>query len=252
MSLIDLIRGKNAPSPFREKGDSSRFATATRATFATQVQEHALTVASVATVAVATPHRLMTEAANTPAEKVSTTATSSYRWLIHYPNREPVKVACSPEATRAEIMKWHPDAVAAEPFTPTMRQPSAPLTANEEAAIRAWLALIDETDPTMIAEVMGQCQRDGDAREYFLGRAAAEVPVDDRRTCQQCSNFMAKRCLEELKNGVNHLQPMFVVPDVLQRCPSYIPRLSDPDRRIGTVRWPGLTDGEKDSLGKES
>jgi hypothetical protein len=243
MILADLIRGKSTPN---------RFATATPATFATQAETKRLTVASVATVAVAASHKLITEAVATPSEKVSTIATTSYRWLVHYSNRDSVEVACSPEASRAEIMKWHPDAVAAEPFTPTMRQPSAPLTANEEAAIRAWLALIDETDPAMIAEVMGQCQRDGDAREYFLGRAAAEVPVDDRRTCQQCSNFMAKRCLEELKNGVNHLQPMFVVPDVLQRCPSYIPRLSDPDRRIGTVRWPGLTDGEKDSLGKES
>jgi hypothetical protein len=54
-----------------------------------------------------------------------------------------------------------------------------PMTANEEAAIRAWLALIKETDPTTIAEMIGQCQRDTDARDYFTGRAAAELPKPD-------------------------------------------------------------------------
>ena len=241
MILADLIRGKSIPN---------RFATATPATFATQAETKRRTVASVATVAVATSHKLITEAVTKDSEKVSAFATTSYRWLIHYPNRAPVEVTCSPEATRAEIMKWHPDAVAAEPFTPTIRKPSASLTANEEAAIRAWLALIDEPDPAMIAEVMGQCQRDGDARGYFLGRAAAEVPVDDRRTCQQCSNFMAKRCLAELKKGVNYQEPMIVIPDAPQRCPGYVPKMSDPDRRIGTVRWPGLRGTDLD--GEES
>ena len=46
------------------------------------------------------------------------------------------------------------------------------------SAIRAWLALIEETDPAAIAEVIGQCQRDADARDYFTGRAAAELPND--------------------------------------------------------------------------
>jgi hypothetical protein len=100
------------------------------------------------------------------------TATASRWWLIHLRDLDPVEVACSPEATHAEILEWHPDAVAAEPFTPTIRQPSACLTASEETAIRAWLALIEETDPATVAEVIDQCQRDADARDYFTGRAA--------------------------------------------------------------------------------
>lgn len=51
----------------------------------------------------------------------------------------------------------------------------ASMTAEEEKAIRAWLALIEETDPAIIGEVIGQCQRDADARDYFTGRAAAEL-----------------------------------------------------------------------------
>lgn len=49
------------------------------------------------------------------------------------------------------------------------------MTASEETAIRAWLELIEETAPATIAEVIEQCQRDADARDYFTGRAAAEL-----------------------------------------------------------------------------
>lgn len=56
-----------------------------------------------------------------------------------------------------------------------------PMTADEETAIRAWLALIEETDPATIAEVISQCQRDAEARDYFTERAAAELPTPEQR-----------------------------------------------------------------------
>ena len=102
--------------------------------------------------------------------------TTASRWLLHFADRDPVEVACCPEVNHADILERHPDAVAAEPFTPTIRQPSAPLTASEKAGIRAWLALIEETDPATIAELIGLCQRDADARDYFTGRAVAKLP----------------------------------------------------------------------------
>lgn len=80
--------------------------------------------ATVATVAVAKSPQGQTA----PPAKVSPgdTATAYCWWLVHYPDRDPVEVACCPEATHAEILERYPDAVAAEPFTPTIRQPSAP------------------------------------------------------------------------------------------------------------------------------
>ncbi|MDR2164552.1 MAG: hypothetical protein LBO79_02760 [Zoogloeaceae bacterium] len=42
---------------------------------------------------------------------------------------------------------------------------------KEETVIRAWLAMIEETDPAIIAEVMSRCREDSDARAYFVGRA---------------------------------------------------------------------------------
>lgn len=219
MSLSNLIRRKSEPVGF---------ATATPATFATQEGERGRTVASVATVAVAKSPQGQTA----PPAKVGAgdTATAFRWWMIHYPDRDPVEVACCPEATHADILERHPDAVAAEPFTPTIRQPSAPLTASEETAIRAWLALIEETDPATIAEVIGQCQRDAGARDYFTGRAAAELldddPFpDDRRTCRQCANLTgvgqcmaAWRC--EIVGAGRRYHP---ATDVLHRCARYVP-----------------------------
>lgn len=156
MTLSTLIR----------KRDTGNLATAIPAISATQPNGEAATVARIATVAVANPKDEKT--AHPPIVGAGDTATASLWWLIHYPDRDPVEVACCPEATYADILEWHPDAVAAAPFIPTIRQPSAPLTAEGEAAIRAWLALIEETDPATIAEVIGQCQQNADARDYFI------------------------------------------------------------------------------------
>ena len=182
------------------------------------------------------------------ALKVGTgdTATASRWWLIHYPDRDPVEVACCPEATHAEILERHPDAVAAEPFTPTIRQPSAPLTASEETAIREWLALIEETDPATIAEVIGQCQRDADARDYFTGRATEELPKpdpfpDDRRTCSQCLNLRGRVCSVATPGGVVSANKGYrPQADTLQRCAGYLPNAAETDRRPGRERWQGL------------
>ena len=236
MSLSNLIRRKSEPVGF---------ATATPATFATQEAERGRTVASVATVAVAK----FPQGQTAPPAKVGAgdTATASRWWLIHYPDRDPVEVACCPEATHADILERHPDAVAAEPFTPTIRQPSAPMTASEEKAIRAWLALIEETDPATIAEVIGQCQRDADARDYFTGRAAAELPKpdpfpDDRRTCDQCANLIARRCQAAKRGEIVASRNYEPIRDLPRRCEGYAPGAADADRRPGRERWPGLTD----------
>jgi hypothetical protein len=213
MSLLSSLREKR-----REK-----VATAIPAIFAIHGDEEVSTVARIATVAVANPK----EERTAPPAKVGAgdTATAFRWWLIHYPDRDPLEVACYPDATHADILERHPDAVAAEPFTPTIRQPSA-LTASEETAIRAWLALIEETDPATIAEVIGQCQRDADARDYFTGRAAAELPKpdpfpDDRRTCEQCANLIARRCQAAKRGEIVASRNYEPIRDLPRRCEGY-------------------------------
>ena len=151
----------------RRKSEPVGFATATPATFATPEGGKARTVASVATVAVAKSPQ-----GQGKARTVASVAT--------------VAVAKSPQGQTAPLPK-------------VGAGDTAPLTASEETAIRAWLVLIEETGPATIAEVIGQCQRDADARDYFTGRAAAELPKpepfpDDRRTCDPCANLIAQRC----------------------------------------------------------
>lgn len=97
-------------------------------------------------------------------------------WLLHYRHRDPVKVVCSFEATQAEMLKWYPEAVIAEPSAPIFRKPSTALTHCEEQRIRTWLTLIEETDPATIAEIMNQCHCNAEVRDYFLLRAKEELP----------------------------------------------------------------------------
>ena len=98
-------------------------------------------------------------------------AATSHYWLLHYTDREPLEVTCSPSATHAGILERHPNAVAAEPFVHSIRQPSSTMPANEEATIRAWLVLIEESDPAVIADVLRSCEQDADVRSYFVRRA---------------------------------------------------------------------------------
>jgi hypothetical protein len=123
------------------------------------------------------------------------------------------------------------------------------MTASEEAAIRAWLALIEENDPATIAEVIGQCQRDADARDYFTGRAAADdlqenlgnaAFDDDRRTCDQCANLITRRCQAAKRGEIVASRNYEPFRDLPQRCEGYAPGADDPDRRHGRERWPGL------------
>lgn len=51
-------------------------------------------------------------------------AAASRWWLIHYPDRNPVKVASFPPATHAEILERHPDAIAAEPINLIALEPA--------------------------------------------------------------------------------------------------------------------------------
>lgn len=227
----------------REKRNGN-LATAIPAISATQPKGEAATVARIATVAVANPK----EEKTAPLAKVSPgdTATSSRWWLIHFADRDPLAVTCAPPVTHAAILASYPDAVAAEPFTPTIRQASAPLAAEDETAIRAWLALIEETDPATIAEVIGQCQRDADARDYFTGRAVAELPKpdpfpDDRRTCSQCLNLRGRVCTIAKPGGlVSANRGYRPAPDMLQRCAGYLPNATDTNQQPGSERWPGL------------
>lgn len=133
-----------------------------------------------------------------------------------------------------------------EIIIPQRTPATAPLLADAEAVIRAWLAMIGETDPATIHEVLGECHRYQDARDYYGGRAAADLPKpdpfpDDRIMCSECGNLAGRRCRAAMHRELIGMAPWHE-PDPTRRhaCFAFLPVVSDPDPRPGKVRWPSL------------
>ncbi|AJP48031.1 hypothetical protein PG1C_05325 [Rugosibacter aromaticivorans] len=140
---------------------------ATSATFSIEPSQNRTKSIKVAKVATSPSAKISVQ------EKVGADDTAAI-WRVTYPDGRTAEVHCTPSATLTQILETRPGAMAEllEPVTP--RTP-APMTGDDEKLIRAWLALIKETDPATIAEVIGQCQQDAEARDYFTGRAAVEL-----------------------------------------------------------------------------
>lgn len=240
MTLAALIRKRETGKP----------ANANPAKVANDERAKGEPLAGLAVLALANPPEAKT--AN-PIPKIGAddAVTASYWWRIHYPHHAPVEVACSPPATYAEILVWQPDASAAEPFEPIPRQPTAPLTAHDEATVRAWLAHIGETDFEIIAVVLNQCRTDADARDYFISQAA-DVPRpaafnDDRRLCGQCANLTGRGvCLAARRGEIlasRNYEPIRTLP---RRCEGYAPgAMIQTDGRGANAGWDWLRKGSE-------
>lgn len=79
-------------------------------------------------------------------------------------------MTCSPEASRAEVEGWYPEATGAEPVLNPPGDALPTLSDAEEAAILSWLDNIGETDPVTIGEVIDGCETSAEVRRHFLGR----------------------------------------------------------------------------------
>jgi len=125
---------------------------------------------------------------------------------------------------KTQALDAYPSALAAEPVEPGRRQPDVLLTGDQEAAVLAWLSEIGETDPAIIAEVLTGCRRNADAREYFAGRAGANlVDVDDdRRRCDECGNLRGGACIVAKPSGrVSAVRGYRPAPDIPHRCAAF-------------------------------
>lgn len=162
--------------------------------------------------------------------------------------RQPEKIATATPATFATQAAEIGRTVASVASVAVAESPQGkvePMTAEEDTAIRAWLALIEETDPATITVVIEQCQRKAETRTYFTERAAAELPKpdlfrDDRRTCDQCRNLIAQQCQAAKRGEIVASWNFQPIRDLPQRCEGYAPGAGDSDKRHGRVRWPGL------------
>ena len=80
-------------------------------------------------------------------------------------------MTCSPEASRAEVEGWYPEAAGAEPVLDLRGDALPALTGEDESNILAWLDAIGETDPVTRGEVIDGCRAKAETRDYFAGRA---------------------------------------------------------------------------------
>lgn len=188
------------------------------------------------------PRFEINDAANDPAPD-----TRHYRWLIHFPERDPVHTCCLPEPTHAEVMAMYPQAIAAEPMPERIRNQATP---EQEAELRALVAAVGVAyafTHEERQEALALALSDPDAALQSYRAMAAELgndlDLDDRRHCDQCANLRRDVCtIAEPKAGAlvvanRGYRPVREPP---RRCAGYAPGPDDPDKRTGGKRWPGL------------
>jgi hypothetical protein len=170
---------------------------------------------------------------------------TSWRWYLEFPDRNPMTVSFSPEATREEVSQAYPGAAVIVPFAPTPETPDASLSASDEANIRAWLSDIGEGDQSIRDVVVDECRKDASARAYYLGRAGEDAEAiiwneDDRRRCAHCLNPQVNGACKVAQPGgvVSAARGYRPSQEWLHRCAGYRPCPDDPDRRTGPERWP--------------
>lgn len=216
MTLSALIR----------KRSTAPVATAIRAIPAIPEGVTVGTVARIATIAVANPTE--GKAANKAND------TRHYRWLIHFPERDPVHTCCLPEPTHAEVMAMYPDAIAAEPMP---ERYAAMATQEQEAELKALVAAVGVAYAFTHAEqqeALALALSDPDAALQSYRAMAAELgndlELDDRRRCDQCANLRRDVCaIAEPKAGAlvvanRGYRPVREPP---RRCAGYAPLAFD-------------------------
>lgn len=98
-------------------------------------------------------------------------------WRLHTADGGIKEVYSDPPTSAAEVLEGRSGIVSAEHFDPGTRTPTAPPNDTEEQEIRAWLQSIGETDIEVVANVLGRCRRDAEAKEYYLREAARATGV---------------------------------------------------------------------------
>lgn len=101
--------------------------------------------------------------------------------IIQRATAEGVRLALSATGTlkatgeQGAVNRWLPIIREQKPLIVKTLLEATALT-GDLPAIRAWLTFIGEHDPAIITEVLSKCRSDPEARDYFTGRAAAELP----------------------------------------------------------------------------
>ena len=177
-------------------------------------------------------------------ETENANAITSWHWLLHFADREPLEVYCNPDATHAEILERYPDALAAEPIPERTRRTA---TQAEAAELRALVQAVGKAEQWTADEFEWATAAALDDPDGALACYRALVvehriilPIDDdRRTCNQCANLIARRCQAAKLGEIVANRDCEPIRDLPGRCEGYAPGADDPDRRHGRECWPG-------------
>lgn len=125
------------------------------------------------------------ETPETCEKNITANAATSWRWLLHFADREPMAVYFNPDASFDKVMADYPDALAAEPIPERIKQV---FTEADDAEWEAqWLA----------------------------------VPGDDRITCAQCANLNERLCLAARRGEIVASRNYEPIRDFPRRCAGY-------------------------------
>ena len=126
-----------------------------------------------------------------PAKKASNANEAEIfrRFLLHYPGGHIREMACSPAMTLTEARAAFPDAQAVEPAAQLSPVVKKSLTADQLETLHTWFAFIGETDQTQIAEIVDLCERDIQARFYYLARGR-DIQEQRREAYQERAAIM--------------------------------------------------------------
>jgi hypothetical protein len=114
------------------------------------------------------------------------------------------------------------------------------LALQAEAATRARLAGIRETDPEVIRHVLAQCAEKPELRQYLFSLTDHGAIPDNRRTCLQCTRLVRGRCMAAANSATALAREYRPDPVIPRRCEDYEPGPMDTDKRPGAIRWPGV------------
>lgn len=79
-----------------------------------------------------------------------------------------------------------------EPLAQATPPALIPMTSEQKEAVMDWLVFIEETDPTISADVITQCETNANARLYFIGRTKELLAIlhnPDLHSCDDCQRL---------------------------------------------------------------
>jgi len=106
-------------------------------------------------------------------------AFTSYRWLIHFADREPMEIFMHPDADFARMMREYPDCVAAEPLPEPARRE---YTVQEDSE---WAAAWAEASPSHSCSTCAYSRRPGGVSRYCSARPDLPPAYGERHPLRQ-------------------------------------------------------------------